>query len=306
MKLKKVLLSVFSTLLILGVLAGCGSTQETDSDGKGPLEKLDLALLKKLDKGKEPKFVVALFSKPKETEHGVVDLSAALSEALTQSGRVTVVGRGDAMDGVMREMELSMAGLVQNKDAIGAKLGSEVIVFGRVANVSVQTVDKTVFHEASVQVQIEVQGVKVKDGTVMFSLTATGTSDGAKQYMSSGGELISGNIDYKSMYVQAATRAVGKVTYGMVRTFPLIGKVVKAGEMPMVTIGSAHQAKEGMTVAIVRKGEAIVDGGMVLGYDNTLIGLGTIVKLQNKMSTIQMDGKIAMPIQKGDLAVLND
>lgn len=298
------LLMAILSILISPVWSRSKRSKEIDSSA---LSKLSMPLLMRLDQGKPAQYIVAVFEDTGKADKASVDLSAVIGDILAKSGRVTTVARDSKMDGVMKEYELSMSGLTENSAEIGSLLGADIIVFGRIANVGEQTIDKTVYELKEIAVDVEVQGIEVSSGKVVFSFTGNGKTTSDKIFTSSEGDVVSGTVDYANLYLAASTEAVKKVAPSITKHFPLIGAVASAGKEIMITLSSVHGLKVGDEVTVIRKGDAVKNPstGEILSFNNQVIGKGEVVEVQSgfsKVSVKRNNGTIAV----GDIVVYNE
>ncbi|HMB00687.1 MAG TPA: hypothetical protein VKS21_06835 [Spirochaetota bacterium] len=303
----KKLITVVLSLSLLGVFS-CQTAPEV-APGKSALERLNVTLLNKLEKTGKARYVVSVFQDTSKAGNAKVDLSGSIGEVLSKSGRVTVrAGGAEIKKGVMKEYELSMAGLTANSAEIGNMLGADVIVFSRVVNHSKNTVDRTVFDEITITVQVEVKAIMAETGKVLFSFTGEGKSSPAKQYKTSSGKMVAGTIDFDSMTVEAAQNAAKGLKPKVASHFPLIGMVVSAGGgKAMTDLGSNYNVRKGDFITLVRKGKPIThpSSGKIISYDKKKVAVGEVVQVQSETCTLNLVEQELTPAV-GDLAVLND
>jgi hypothetical protein len=193
--------------------------------------------------------------------------------------------------------------------AAGGGIGASTLGIG-----SIGLSGKVAFCRINVRLVDAATGEIVQDMTVDGTAKSRGVGFGGGLIKSATHGLYGGgaqfDVNRKASLTDALQACANKVAYytsGKLEDVPWRGAVANvAGAKLMINAGSNMGLKEGLTLKLLSKGEAIVDpddSTSVLGYDSREIGALRIVAVQEKFATCEIvsggDGA-----RKGDFVVL--
>ncbi|WP_186441521.1 CsgG/HfaB family protein [Desulfamplus magnetovallimortis] len=200
-------------------------------------------------------------------------ISPALAESVynlfvdrvINDGRFNVVGRGEGLEAIMRELQLSQTDLVDKEKAVraGRLVGSETIMFGKI----IETPDS---------VELFVYLTDTETSRIMASHDVYDQRKGRNEL-----EFLMQGLSSKFIY-----------------SVPLIeGKVLKAkGDKFFLDLGKTKHVnlQEGLKCIAYRSEPFVVDG-MVLGEDITVLGTLVLKNVQEKISIASLvEGEVGM------------
>ncbi len=295
-------------------LAGCATTTESAAekappasqkmDVKSIVDSYDYKVLSKIDEGKMPKYVLAVIGEAEMIDGARIDLGEILQSEINRSGRVTLVDRGN-LESIIEEQKFALSGLSEEGSVrIGELAGADYLIVTELVSSSRQKVDKVVYDVMEVEVTVQVKLLDVSTGEVFKSEKSLGESSD-KLVTDSDGNLISGALDYSTLYARASLDAVEDIIPPFIEQFPLLGFVLKKGENSVeCDLGSDSGVIGGDRVAFIRKGEPVRHPvtDQLVSYDYTYLGYGIVEEVKSSSSTIRMTDVLEPP-KVADIAV---
>jgi len=295
-------------------LAGCATTTEPAAekasaasqkvDVKSIVDSYDYKVLSKIDEGKMPKYVLAVIGEAEMIDDARIDVGEILQSEINRSGRVTLVDRGN-LESIIEEQKFALSGLSEEGSVrIGELAGADYLIVTELVSSSRQKVDKVVYDVMEVEVTVQVKLLDVSTGEVFKSETSLGESS-AKLVTDSDGNLISGALDYSTLYARAALDAVEDIIPPFIEQFPLLGFVLKKGDNSVeCDLGSDSGVVERDRVAFIRKGEPVRHPvtDQLVSYDYTYLGYGIVEVVKSSSSTVRLTD-ILEPTKVTDIAV---
>ena len=307
--MKRIVLSVLTLLS----LAGCATMESGEQkapvtgpvmDAEAVVDSYDYRVLAKIDEGKLPKYVLAIVGEAAVIDEAKVDLGEVLQNEINRSGRVTLVDRNN-LASIIEEQKFALSGMSEESSIrIGELAGADYLIITQLASSSRQKVDKVVYDAMEVEVTVQVKLLDVTTGEIFRSETALGKA-GAKLVTDSDGNLISGSLDYGTLYAQAALDAVADIIPPFIGQFPLLGFVLKKGEAALeCDLGSGSGVAVGDRVAFIRKGEPVYHPVTkdLISYDYTYLGFGTVESVKSASCTVTLSDTVEQPVP-ADIAV---
>jgi curli biogenesis system outer membrane secretion channel CsgG len=297
--------NIFSILLaiVVALFLGCaGSAKEAKSDQE---EKAGSGAVAPAKEGeKTPRLTttgvkkrIGVMDFVNKTDYGAGKLGHAASEmlvtALLKSGQFIVVER-EALDKVLKEQGLSMSGIIDPNTAVAAGkiLGLNAIVTGTVSEFGIQkggfragNIVRSTSHTARAVVDVRL----IDATTAQILMAESGESHFTARNLQVAGA--GGGSGYDETLVGKALRGAvddlsSKIVQKMERV-PWSGRIAKiSGDKIYVNAGSEVGLTEGLKLEAYSLGEPIVDPatGLILGYDESLIGQLLITEVKEKYS----------------------
>jgi TolB-like protein len=199
-------------------------------------------------------------------------LSEIMRTELLNTGRFEVLERAQ-MDRLISEMKIQQSGLtdVQNAAELGKMLNVEKLIIGSIG-------------QMGNTYQLNVRLVDVAKATTEV---AERTECPARE--------------------EALPNAITQLIQKIALKIPIRGTIVKVdGDKIYINIGETNGVHAGLTLRVVRKGEAIKDlQGKELGAMETNIGVILIEQVQPLMSIATVYGEAAADIEPGDWVLLD-
>lgn len=307
--MKRILLSLFTLLYLAGCATMGGGelkapAAEPVMDAEAVVDSYDYRVLAKIDEGKLPKYVLAIVGEAAVIDEAKVDLGEVLQSEINRSGRVTLVDRNN-LASIIEEQKFALSGMSEESGIrIGELAGADYLIITQLVSSSRQKVDKVVYDAMEVEVTVQVKLLDVNTGEIFKSETASGKA-GAKLVTDSDGNLISGALDYGTLYAQAALEAVADIIPPFIGQFPLLGFVLKKGEAALeCDLGSGSGVAAGDRVAFIRKGGPVYHPvtNNLLSFDYTYLGYGTVESVKSTSCTVILVDTVEQPVP-ADIAV---
>lgn len=215
-------------------------------------------------------------------------LTDLLVTALVATGRFDVVERS-RIEQVLLEQDLGLAGIVDEATAaqVGMLLGAEYVILGTVSSATQQNIDKFGYILSVIEVGVDIRAVDAITGKILLSQSAAGREE-SKIVVTSEGTVVSGAIDYGAAYAKAARNAID-IAANRIRTlFPLLGYVVMADDLDVVTdIGEERGVSVGDVFIVFRSTTEILHPvtGTHLGWNKDVIASIRIHTTEKALST---------------------
>ncbi|MFC1619969.1 CsgG/HfaB family protein [Candidatus Neomarinimicrobiota bacterium] len=235
-------------------------------------------------------------------------LTDLLVTALVATGRFDIVERS-RIEQVLLEQDLGLAGIVDEATAaqVGMMLGAEYVILGTVSSATQQNIDKFGYILSVIEVGVDIRAVDAITGRILLSQNAMG-QEKSKIVVTSEGTVVSGAIDYGATYAKAARNAIEIAANKVSTLFPLLGYVVSADDLDVVTdIGEERGASAGDSFIVFRSTTEILHPvtGEHLGWNKDVIASIRIHTTEKSLSTgrilsIKGDSFMVIP---GDLVI---
>jgi len=238
-----------------------------------------------------------------KTDYGAGKLGHAASEmlvtALTKTGEFIVVER-EGLDKALKEQGLSMSGIIDPNTAVAAGkiLGLNAIVTGAVSEFGIQKggfkvgqILGSTSHTARAVVDVRL----IDATTAQILMAETGESHYTARKLEVAGA--GGGSGYDETLVGKALRGAiddlaNKIVQKMEKV-PWSGRIAKiSGEKIYINAGSEVGLTEGLKLEAYSLGDPIVDPatGLILGYDESLVGQLLITQVREKYSVAAAQG----------------
>jgi curli biogenesis system outer membrane secretion channel CsgG len=220
-----------------------------------------------------------------KTELRLTDL---LVTALVTTGRFDVVERS-RIEQVLLEQDLGLAGIVDETTAaqVGLLLGAEYVILGTVSSATQQNIDKFGYILSVIEVGVDIRAVDAITGRILLSQNAMGREE-SKIVVTSEGTVVSGAIDHGATYAKAVRNAIDIATNKISTLFPLLGYVVKADGLDVVTdIGEERGVSVGDLFIVFRSTTEILHPvtGNHVGWNKDVIASIRIHTTEKALST---------------------
>ena len=250
-------------------------------------------------------------------------MRSMLVEALLESGRFTIVERGEGLSDIQAEQRLKNSGASRGGGAKTGKLMAAQFLFkGEVTDFTPKQQGAKVglsrFKGPLSRFKAEVSNASVSVLVRYFDTSSGEVLDScqASKKISSVGFNVSGYKGVKFGTSAFSKTPIGKATNAVIKDvagclvkkigpIPFECKVVKssAGKI-YLNVGSDGGVSPGDKFRVFSVGEELVDpeSGMTLGAEEELVGTVTLVKIQPKYSVGKMDPEKASRVSAGDVA----
>ena len=199
-------------------------------------------------------------------------LSEIMRTELLNTGRFEVLERAQ-MDRLISEMKIQQSGLtdVQNAAELGKMLNVEKLIIGSIGQMG-----------NTYQLNVRLVDV-VKAATEVAERTECPARE--------------------EMLPNAITQVIQKIALKI----PIRGTIVKVdGDKIYINIGETNGVHEGLTLRVVRKGEAITDlEGKILGEAESNVGVILIEQVHPQWSIAKVYGEVAAEVAPGDWVLLD-
>ena len=239
-----------------------------------------------------PTLAVLPFTAGKEIRQaGDFSASDVLSTELFKSGRFVLVER-ERLNAILDEQRLGRSGLVDENTAaeIGRLSGAAAVVFGGLSSASQQKIDKFSYDLIRTEVRIDARAADTSTGRLIFVQSATGTSE-TKVVTDAQGQVISGAIDPKAEFLNAAQAAVIELSQKLARQFPVVGFVVSCDSNEFVTdVGADKDASVGDRLVVLRPLERLTHPVTKkrVGWKKEVLALGQVQAVDASTSTAKI------------------
>ena len=199
-------------------------------------------------------------------------LSEIMRTELLNTGRFEVLERAQ-MDRLISEMKIQQSGLtdVENAAELGKMLNVEKLIIGSIGQMG-----------NTYQLNVRLVDV-VKAATEVAERSECSARE--------------------EMLPNAITQLIQKIALKI----PIRGTIVKVdGDKIYINIGETNGVHEGLTLRVVRKGEAITDlEGKVLGEVESNVGVILIEQVHPQWSIAKVYGEVAAEVAPGDWVLLD-
>ncbi|MBN2049693.1 MAG: hypothetical protein JW760_04555 [Spirochaetales bacterium] len=309
----KQLYGILGVLMILAAFFGCATTESSGGqtsveapkvDVKTRVDSYDYKVLAKVDEGKLPKYVLAVVGEAAVLDEAKIDLGEVLQNEINKSGKVTLVDRNN-LAAIIEEQKFALSGMSDEGSVrIGELAGADYLIITQLVSSSRQKVDKVVYDAMEAEVTLQVKLLDVSTGEVFASETAAGKAS-TKLVTDSAGNLVTGAVDFSSLYAQAALDAVAGIIPPFLGKFPLLGFVLKAGDLTLeCDLGTGAGASVGDRIAFIRKGSPVYHPVTknLLSYDYTYLGYGTVTEAKSASSSVATTNLLDT-VKPADIAV---
>jgi curli biogenesis system outer membrane secretion channel CsgG len=233
-------------------------------------------------------------------------LTDLLVTALVATGRFDVVERS-RIEQVLLEQDLGLAGIVDETTAaqVGLLLGAEYVILGTVSSATQQNIDKFGYILSVIEVGVDIRAVDAITGRILLSRNAMGREE-SKIVVTSEGTVVA--IDYGATYANAARSAIDIAANKISTLFPLLGYVVMADDLNVITdIGEERGVSVGDMFIVFRSTTEILHPvtGNHVGWNKDVIASIRIHTTEKTLST----GKIlsrkgeSYKVVPGDLVI---
>lgn len=196
-----------------------------------------------------------------------VDLDAAITSILVQSGNYNVVERAQLAH-VIRELGLHSSGLIAGNTAIqfGQMVGADYTVIGNIVAATVDKFDNGLYRGTKAKIKFNFKFIDNKTGMIKISEIIEGTksiSDFENQYP-----------DQRNMISSAATEVAEKMMVRLEEINPVTGIVVGVTEEAIyIDLGSLNGVHKGDMFVIYEEGGIIrhpVTGEILAAKEKTM------------------------------------
>lgn len=292
--------SVTKIIILAAIIFSCAGAPEEvkkEVDVEKELASYDLSVLSKIENNKLPKYVIAIISDSTEIKEANLDLAGLLQAKINKTGRVTLVDR-NAMDKILEEQKLALSGLIEESSIeIGAIAGADFVLTAKIISASSQKVDKVAYDQLETKVTLQFNLLNVSTSELFKTFNAEGMS-ATKLITDADGNLISGAVDYATLYAEAAVNALVSIIPEFVSAFPAVGFVLRTDDSAITTdLGSNVEAAEGRIIAFISQGSAIIHpvSGEILSYEYEYFGYGIISEVRAKTSIAVTAEGVSIP-----------
>jgi len=301
-KRKRFLFSILTAMSIALFLGCAGSAKEAKSGEERKAPSQAIAQVKAEEKSAKPtttgvKKRIGVMDFENKTDYGAGKLGHAASEmlvtALLKTGQFIVIER-ESLDKVLKEQGLSMSGIIDPNTAVAAGkiLGLNAIVTGAVSEFGIQKggfkvreILRSTSHTARAVVDVRL----IDATTAQILMAESGESHYTARKLEVAGA--GGGSGYDETLVGKALRGAiddlaNKIVQKMERV-PWSGRIAKiSADKVYINAGSDVGITEGLKLEAYSVGEPIVDPatGLILGYDENLIGQLLITQVREKYS----------------------
>jgi len=238
------------------------------------------------------------------------NIDTAFSESDLLSAKFSVIER-EKLDLVLKEQGLSTSGALDQQTAaqVGKVLGIKYIITGGIDKFAINTTKGGFGGIGGAYTKAEAKiNLRLIDTTTAERVVAVSADGDVKK----GGGVFKGASLSREDEWGIASEAIEKASEEVVKKFEkhkglkklgpggamggAEGKIIKVeGNRAWINMGSMSGVSVGDSYAVMSVGEALVDPdtGQVLGTDQSEVGLGEVVEVQERFSIMTFSGKAA-------------
>jgi curli biogenesis system outer membrane secretion channel CsgG len=310
---KRICSIIIPVLVLLG-LVGCGAPAPKQKVVAALADSIALEMpsgwtddiIEKVKNNQPLKKVIAVMDfEGNDKLKGYVDLkmSDMLTTALVKTGKFDLVER-NKIDRVFKEQGLKASGAVDaasNAAEMGKLLGAEFVVFGTISGATESTIDKFSYKIVRVEISVDIRAVNTTDGKILLSEKATGIGD-TKIVSTADGTMVSGKLNFNSLYSDGARDAVDKCGKKIGQLFPLLGFLVNTNPgTATIDIGEERGVQKDDYFIIFRIGNEVKHPatGKHLGWQKDIISAMRIISTEQSMATGKILNKSSPSAQPG-------
>lgn len=268
-------------------------------------------IIERIKSGKSPRLVLAVLNFEGDVQlQGKIGLkpSDILTTALVKSGRFDMVER-DKIDRVIQEQKFQLSDLVDNAKAVevGKLLGAEGVVFGSITSVSQTKIDKFAYDVIKTEIGIDVRVVGTETGRILFSETASGTTE-EKIITTASGTIVSGSMSNNSSYVTASRMAIDSLAARLQELTVLLGFVVDiSNNLVTIDIGEEGGVKPGFRFVVLRPSSELLHPvtKKKLGWKKEILCEIEVASTEKTMASCKVVARESTSeVQPGDYVIL--
>lgn len=215
-------------------------------------------------------------------------LTDKLVTAIVKSNRLKVVERS-RLDELLKESDLGSTDVADPAKCVeaGKLLGAQLLLFGTLDNIEAIVQEKPVAYTS----RVKRTGVISLNASIRIVDAATGQIRAAQSTALEHAVVLDGVAHLQNKHFQAAQEAlVMKLTYLVLDEVYPVKIVLAKGEEVYIGQGANNGVQKGKRFAVFRKGETITDPdtGVVLGAEQTEVGVVEVVRVEPKMSVARV------------------